>query len=284
MKNNPPTVTSSDAQPLAVVPHNPQPLTERQPLPSLSDVTMQLIEKATTAGAAVEVIKELRAMRAEDLAIEARRAFDFAFAAFQAECPVITKAKDVVVDGKRAYSYSPLEDIIAQVQPLLDRHGFNFKFDTDVESKDGWVIAKCIVTHRMGETRVSTAKFPLGGGTRLMSTTQIFSSALTFANRRVFCNAFGIVTAGEDMDGRIKQKPKGPSTLDGDTNVRALARELWLALPAEVAGKNPNWGAAKQFLVDENIISPEEHGGDTFAPTWSPDRFRAIINAVKAKK
>jgi len=260
---------------------------QRQQMPSLSDVTMALIEKATTSGAAVEVLKELRAMRAEDLAIEARQKFDLAFASFQAECPVITKDKNVSDNGRHLYSYSPLEDIIAQVKPLLEKHGFNFKFDTDVTSQDGWVIAKCIIRHEGGDTRESVAKFPLGRGTSIMSATQVYSATLTFATRRVFCNAFGIVTAGEDMDGRMKAKNKGvgPSTLAGDTNVRALAAELWKLLPPHVGGKNQNWKLAKQFLVDEGFITPEEHGGeaDVTAPRLSPTRFREVIDSIKAK-
>lgn len=239
---------------------------------------MQLIEKATTAGAAVEIIKELRAMRAEDLAIEARRAFDASFAAFQAECPVITKDKRVVDGDRLLYSYSPLEDIIAQAKPYLEKHGFNFKFDTDVESKDGWVIAKCIVRHEGGDTRESVAKFPLGAGTRVMSATQVYSATLTFATRRVFCNAFGIVTAGEDMDGRIKAKQKGPSV--GDAS-RALQTELWKLIPSPVTKGATNWAPAKQYLVDEGLLKPEEHGGDVNAPKISPQRFQEIINKLK---
>jgi hypothetical protein len=116
-----------------------------------------------------------------------------------------------------------------------------------------------------------------------MSDTQQFAAALTFANRRALANAYGLVIAGEDNDGAGKAKPVGPSTKRTGTNTRQLATDLWKLLPPSVAGKNQNWGAAKQFLMDENIITPEEHGGNVHALDVSPERYAEIINAVKEK-
>jgi len=44
-------------------------------------------------------------------------------------------------------------------------------------------------------------KLPLGTRTSIMSDTQQYAAALTFANRRVLANAYGLVFAGEDKDG-----------------------------------------------------------------------------------
>lgn len=230
--------------------------------------------------AGVEVVEKMMAVRRELKAEAAQAAFDAALRDFQAECPVIVKGK-LVPDssGKVAYSYAPLEDILAQVKPLLQKHGFSFTLDTDVESKDGWVIAKCHVTHCAGHCRVSTAKFPLGAGTRIMSATQVYAAALTFASRRVFCNAFGIVTGGEDLDGRTSSpKPQGPSTIaPTEASLKALAQELWSILKP-VRGPEKNWKAANQWMWDEAIIADTQ-----CAPELTAAEFREAIQKAKEK-
>jgi len=245
-----------------------------------------ILRFAIEKGANVETIERLLAVRRELKAEQSKELFDKALADFQAECPVIVKQKCVAdTIGSLLYKYSPLEDIVAQCKPHLQKQGFSFTLDTDLASEQGWVIAICKVTHHGGHCEYSKVKFPLGAGTRAMSTTQIYAAALTFASRRAFCNAFGIVVAGEDSDGRVsKPKPQGPSTKAVDNAaVRDLAKELWNLLPANVAGKHPNWKEAKQFLVDEGFITPEEHGGDVYAPALSAERFKQVIAKVKEK-
>jgi len=254
---------------LAIIKQEPQ-------LPARSDPDAILrygIEKGADMQAIMVVRRELQ----EEFA---KAAFDSAFAAFQAECPVITKQKGVPDrSGHTAYKYAPFEDIIAQVKPILQKHGFSYTLDTDTESKDGWVVARCHVTHAAGHTATSTAKFPLGTKTGIMSDTQVYAAALTFASRRVFCNAFGLVTAGEDMDGRIgKPKPAGPSTIQPDsTSMKALASELWKVL-ATVRGPEKNWKAANQWMWDECVISDTEE-----APNLTPERFKDAIAKAKEK-
>lgn len=224
---------------LELVPTEPQAVTRHA---ALNVDVNALLEKAVDAKSAVEIIERLQAMRREMRAEQAEEAFDRALTAFQAECPIIIKGKSVTdTGGKRLYDYAPLEQIVSAVRPLLQKHGFNYVLDTDVESKDGWVIAKCTVTHELGAKRSSVAKFPLGAGTRAMSTTQIFAAALTFASRRVFCNAFGIITGGEDQDG-VGERPKFDP---GDGLKKSPTAE-----PAHAVAPPPDDDALKRKLVD----------------------------------
>ena len=237
-----------------------------------------LLNKAIDAKSAVEVMQALQTMRREIRAEEAEAAFDAALSSFQAEVPIIVKDRDVKDNsGTKAYSYTPLESVIQQVKPLLQKHGFNFTLDTDVESKDGWVIAKCTVTHNMGAKRTSTAKFPLGSGTRMMSTTQIYAAALTFASRRVFCNAFGIVTGGEDNDGAGRVKPTGPSQIAGDKAASpeslSLKRQLW---DATKAIHNGDVKRLEQHLWDEGFMADTE-----FIASLPATRIAQILKKVK---
>lgn len=252
---------------LEIVPTGDSSVATRQPqsLSAVSTVNIEaLLNKAVDAKAAVEVLKELRAMELDMQARRAKQQFDEAMAALQAECPTVIKSTRV----EQAYSYAKFEDILATVKDTIQKHGFSFRLDTDVESKDGWVIATCRVIHSGGHQEVSTAKFPIGAGTRLMSTTQIYAAALSFASRRVFCNAFGIIPAGEDQDGLgRKPKPPTPSSLHGDraptgddiANKRKLAdllRHLHNCQGYNLDEKGRR--AIEQYLIDEAIISDTE--------------------------
>lgn len=251
----------------------PSQLQRVEALPVATQEPQDLLRLAVERGADVGTIERLMAVRRELNAEQAKRQFDVALADFQAECPVVIKTTNV--DGK--YNYSKFEDIIAVARPFLQKHGFSFTLGTDVTSADGWVIATCRAVHNAGHSEISTAKFPLGKGTALMSTTQVYASALSFASRRVFCNCFGIVTAGEDKDGRQPQAARGPSSMAAPTNVKDLARELWELLKP-VRGEEKNWRQANQWLIDECIIAPEDS-----APNFEDKQFRAVIEAARKK-
>lgn len=244
-----------------------------------------LFKLAIESKSGADTLERVMAVRREIRAERAQEAFEAALSEFQAACPVIVKTKGVKTNaGTLAYSFAPIEQVEQVIRPIEKAHGFNHTFDTDTSSAQGWVIAKCIITHRAGHSRTSTVKLPLGSKTNIMSDTQQFAAALTFANRRALTNAYGLVIVGEDNDGAGKQKPAGPSTKQPvNPDTRLLATALWKLLPADVAGKNPHWGSAKQFLVDENLMTPEEHGGNNHAPDLSPERYGQIIDAVKKK-
>jgi hypothetical protein len=263
---------------LTTRPNEPLPVARPSMLTGVNINT--LLEKAVDSKAAVEVLQQLRAMELDYHERNAKSAFDEAMTAFQSECPTITKEKGVPDrTGKTAYRYAPLEAIEIQIRPLLRKHGFSHTFDTDTNSEAGWVIAKCIVTHSAGHSRTSTAKFPLGTQTGIMSATQVFASALTFANRRALQNAYGLVIANEDMDGATgKLKPQGPSTMQPtETNLKDLARELWNLLKP-VRGDKPNWVEANQWMYRNDIL---DGGVPESAPELTAKRFREVIEKAK---
>lgn len=253
----------------------------RPSLPPISVNIEQLLDKAVDAKSGVEVLQALQQMRREMKAEQAKEEFDRAFAAFQSECPPIVKGKGVSIDGKTAYKYAPFEDIIATIKPFLQKHGFSYTLDTDVASADRWVIAKCKINHAGGHSTESVAKFPLGSGNRLMSDTQVYAAALTFATRRVLCNAFGLVVAGEDSDGRVKSmvKPQGPSTIaPADAGTKLLVKTIWDICKPINKDKN-SWNSINQWLWSNDILDgaiPEE------MPNLSPERLGQVIE--KAKK
>jgi hypothetical protein len=220
-------------------------------------------------------------MLREDQAIAAKAAFDEAMSRFQAACPVITKSKPVPDrSGSIAYRFAPIEKVEEIIRPVERENGFTHTFDQDVSSVPGWVIASCKITHELGHSETKTVKLPLGTKTAIMSDTQQYAAALTFANRRVLANAYGLVFAGEDKDGGSAVKPSGPSTMRPETtDLKPLAQELWDLLKP-VRGTKQDWVESNRWLWREEFLDaavPEE------APHLSAEKFREVIKKVKSR-
>lgn len=166
-----------------------------------------LIGQAIQKGVTVDTMERLMAMRRELKAEKAEEAYHSAMAEFQAECPIIKKTKKVLNKPEKGggvrYTFAPLDSIIQQVKPLIQKYGFSYTVDTLVE--DTWVTAICKVIHKLGHSETSSFKIPMDPEA-FMSQAQKFASALTFAKRYAFCNAFGILTGDEDNDAKMTKK------------------------------------------------------------------------------
>ena len=181
-----------------------------------------LILKAIENNSSVDTMERLLKMRRELKAEFAKEEFDKAMASFQAECPIITKRKKVMNKDKVSvrYSYAPLDDIVQQVKPLLQKNGFSYTIDTNVE--DDWVTAICKATNIFGHSEKSNFKIPIDKDA-YMNHAQKFASALTFAKRYAFCDTFGIMTGDSDNDAIINTnevKPKKSTPDDIKSTIR----------------------------------------------------------------
>lgn len=242
---------------------------------------------ALEKSASPEAMTTLMNIRRELNAEASKKAFDEALSAFQAECPVIVKSKAVPLKtGGTAYKYAPIEQVEEVIRPIERKHGFTHTFDTDVTSVVGFVIAKCIVTHNAGHTRESVIKLPLGIQTQIMSPTQTYAGALTFANRRALANVYGLVIAGEDIDGADKKpRPQGPAQQpkpqpERVLDTKALQKQLWDIL-RPVVSQNANWNKTNwdghnAWLRSAKII-PE----NAFVVQLSPEALLECIDKAQ---
>jgi hypothetical protein len=180
------------------------------------NVAETFISQAIQKGVPVETLERLLAMRQQLKAEFAKEAFNRALAEFQAECPVIEKTKKVDFTSKRTgnrtnYAYAPLEVIVQQVKEFLQRHGFSYTITAEVDN-NSMMTAICTVTHELGHSEQSKFQVPIDKDS-YMNAQQQFASALTFAKRYAFCNAFGILTGDEDDDATHLNTPaKSPPT------------------------------------------------------------------------
>jgi hypothetical protein len=161
-----------------------------------------LIAKAIDKNVPVETMERLLAMRRELKAEWAKKQYDKAMSAFQADCPTIEKTKGVKTkSGIVAYKYAPIESIVDQVKEYLQKHGFSYSTNMELLENGTMKVKVSIrVTHAGGHSETTEMTVPLGNKTDIMSQTQVVAAAQTFAKRYAFCNAFGILTGDEDTD------------------------------------------------------------------------------------
>lgn len=135
---------------------------------------------------------------------QAEQAFSEAMANFQGECPIIKKTKKVsfmASSGKETkYNYSPLDEIVHIIKPIMQKHGLSFTFNEVVEAKMTNLITT--IRHKKGHSEKYDHRFPTVHDDARMNESQRMKSALSFAKRAALENALGIVTAEEDDDAR----------------------------------------------------------------------------------
>ena len=183
-----------------------------------------LISQAIASKADVGTMERLLAMRKNLKDEWAKEQFDKAMAYFQSECPIIKKTKTVKTKaGDDAYSYAPLESIVVQVKPILEKHGFSYSIQTETSEK--MVKATCTAKHKDGHSEPSSMEVPLGNKTQVMSDTQVVAAALTFAKRYAFCNIFGILTSDDDKEEVLNSGEKKDATNYLDKLKAALIRK-----------------------------------------------------------
>jgi len=231
-----------------------------------------LIARAIDKGVPVETMEKLLAMRQQLKAEWAREQYQAALSAFQADCPIIKKDKVVMnKDGRtERYRYAPIDSIIKQVRSLIEKHGFNYRADAEIEGRT--VNATCIVTHKHGHSERSSFSVPIDPEA-YMNEAQKYAAALTFAKRYAFCDAFGIFTGDADVDsvviasasptqGHRRTKQYEEETGVGDPKVQKDLAEL-----KEFLAKNeiPE-GFLLRLLEEKKMIDGHTKTVDTLKP------------------
>ena len=175
---------------------------EQKPVKSDSFNIESLIGQAISNSSSVETLQQLLSMRKELKAEWAKGEYDRAMRDFQGECPTIEKTKSVPTrSGAVAYKYAPIDSIINQVKPILQKHGFSYSSNMEfIENGTIKVKVTIKITHSVGHSEITEMTVPLGNKTEIMSQTQVVAAAQTFAKRYAFCNALGILSGDEDND------------------------------------------------------------------------------------
>lgn len=133
---------------------------------------------------------------------ESERAFAAAFKALQSEMKGVKAMKPVPNnDGTTRYKFAPYEDIMAQVRPMLEKHGFTVTFSTDFG--DGRLIKSCTLQHIGGHSKTNKFAVRIGSGPPKATETQADGAASTYAKRFALCDCLNILIE-TDSDARAE--------------------------------------------------------------------------------
>lgn len=197
---------------MALVPVNPQ-----------LEMIQMMERLATNEKVDVTKLQALIDMQKDILQVNAKAAFNAAFARMQQELPTVIE-RGKTNNGK----YARLEDIVEAVRPILGSHGFSLSHRTEwPDAKTVKVVG--ILTHEQGYSRESEflASADTSGNKNAI---QALGSAVSYARRYTTKDLLNIVTKEEDDDGRAsdpaRKQPEEPAKFeDWWTDMQAKADE-----------------------------------------------------------
>lgn len=173
--------------------------------PSVVEMLNAMVQKGVTSEnvLAMEQLVKLKE-RMDDR--EAERQFNAAFVALQAEMPKVQATREVHNSAEKGggirYLFAAFEDIMEQVAPLLQKHGFAVSFTN--ETAEGRMIKLCTLSHVGGHSRTNKFSVRIGKGPPGCSESQADGSAASYAKRFALCDILNITIRGMDDDARVE--------------------------------------------------------------------------------
>lgn len=163
---------------------------------------MDMLNRAVSQGAGIEVLEKLMGLQERWEANQARKAFDEAMAAAKAEIPTIKKNRTVDFTsskGRTHYQHEDLAEVAKTVNPILSKYGLSYRFRTSSPPNEA-VTVTCVVSHRLGyseENTLSAGRDESGNKNSI----QAVGSTLTYLQRMTLKAALGLAAAADD-DGK----------------------------------------------------------------------------------
>ena len=158
---------------------------------------LSLMQQAlTTPNMDMSVLKDMLTMQKEVMAQQAIIDFNNDFSAMSQEIPVIAHTK-------KSYSttYTPLEDIVNTVRPILSKFGFSVSFNSNQQNV-GFVTITCQLRHKGGHMIENALTLPTEAVTKGMNPMQAIGAAISYGKRYTICGILNIATtADDDNDG-----------------------------------------------------------------------------------
>ena len=259
-----------------------------------------LISMGITQKLNVDVMERLFVMRTQLKEEFAKEQFYKALAKFQSETPAIPKSKKVKYETKAGgyvdYHYAPIEVIVDTVKVALEKNGFSYTLKTD--QTDVKITVTCEAHHVDGHTERTSLTVPMKTGDKMNEIQQI-GSAITYAKRYSFCNAFGLMTADEDTD-NVTETEEPSKKEQPKTEQPKATEEIPTTITVKVTGIKDNaWLKTKddngkevlshnQIAVEKNSYGIEEIGvpkarTDKTCLAGSICKFENITSKVSAK-
>ena len=174
--------------------------------PQTSGIMAAIMKVAIDPAIDVNKLDKLLEMQLKVMAILAEQQFAAAFVKLQSDTPKIQATKPVPNnDGTVRYKFAPFEDIMEQVGPMLQKHGFTVSFSS--RFSEGRIISTCTLQHIGGHKRSNDFAVRIGQGPPKATESQADGSAATYAKRFALTEALNIVISHLDNDARLEGGP-----------------------------------------------------------------------------
>lgn len=204
----------------------------------------------TTPNMDVSVLKDMLAMQKEVMVQQAIIDFNNDFSEMSREIPVIAHTK-------KSYSttYTPLEDIVNIIRPILSKYGFSVSFNNN-QVAAGFITITCQLRHKGGHMIENMLTLPTEAATKGMNAMQAIGAAISYGKRYTLCGILNIATTADDdgngfstnaktesqkkplsdvrLDKAIEQVNSKTITLDTITDAYDLTTEQLIKIGREV--------------------------------------------------
>ncbi len=161
---------------------------------------MDMLEKALSQSANIDVLEKLMGMQERWEAAQARKAFDNALAAAKAAIPVIVKNRLVdysTSKGQTTYKHEDLAEIAKTVTPILAANGLSYRYRVTSNPSEP-VIVGCIISHRDGHSEELATLSAGRDDSGSKNSIQAIGSTLTYLQRMTLKAALGLAAAHDD--------------------------------------------------------------------------------------
>lgn len=150
----------------------------------------------------MSILKDMLAMQKEVIAQQSIIDFNNDFSAMSKEIPVIAHTK-------KSYSttYTPLEDIVNIVRPILSNYGFSVSFNNEQESA-GFIKVTCQLRHKAGHMIENMLTLPTEAATKGMNAMQAIGAAISYGKRYTLCGILNIATTADDCNNGFSTNAK----------------------------------------------------------------------------
>jgi hypothetical protein len=187
-----------------------------------------------------------------------------ALSLLQGEMPKVTKTKTGKIEGENKagkyfsyeYSYADLGDVVADMGPLMAKHGLAFHCAPTIDPANrSQMILAWSLLHESGEER--NGEWPLGP---VNQKPQSLGSAITYGRRYSFTAATNIVLEDDDDGQRAQQDHTGRQSAGDvfDNAAPAAARQ-------NGSNGNGNWA---RWLEGAVTLAPKHTTLDTCRAAW----------------
>lgn len=165
---------------------------------------LETINQAVEKGLDLEKVEKALVIHERWQAMEAKKAYHKAMAAFKENPPKIDKDKKVGYDtskGKVGYSHASLANAVDKITTELSKQGLSASWNTQ---QNGAVTVTCKITHILGHTEETTLTAP-ADTTGSKNVIQAIGSTITYLQRYTLLSALGLATYDQDDDGVASQ-------------------------------------------------------------------------------